>query len=88
MINTAKLNACKVDRYVPVHSARVLGACVEPAGRDAARRAIARLYAWDATRREGRERKPNKAHLIALLRSDATVHVRLSGILVAAVAGA
>jgi hypothetical protein len=39
MINTAKLNACKVDRYVPVHSARVLGACVEPAGRDAAGRA-------------------------------------------------
>ena len=72
MINTAKLNACKVDRYVPVHSARVLGACVEPAGRDAAGRA---------------RRENDKVHLIALLRSDATVHVRLSGIPVAAVAG-
>ena len=47
---------------------------------------VARRYAWDARRRAERG-KPNKAHLIALLRSDATVHVRLSSIPVAAVAG-
>ena len=47
---------------------------------------VARRYAWDARRRAERS-KPDKAQLIALLRSDATVHVRLSGIPVAAVAG-
>jgi hypothetical protein len=47
---------------------------------------VARRYAWDVRRRAERS-KPDKAQLIALLRSDATVHVRLSGIPVAAVAG-
>jgi hypothetical protein len=57
--------------------------------RKAARHAeVARRYAWDARRSAAWYSKLDKAHLIALLRSDATVHVRLSGILVAAVAGA
>jgi IstB-like ATP binding protein len=43
------------------------GALVEPAERGAARRAIAQLYAWDATTRE-RGRKTDKATLIALIR--------------------
>jgi hypothetical protein len=47
---------------------------------------VARRYTWDARRRAERG-KSYKAQLIALLRSDATVHVRLSSIPVSAVAG-
>ena len=67
MTNTTKPSACKVDRYMPVHSARLLGAAVDPAKRDEARRSIKRLYAWTTTRGE-RERKTDKPHLIALIR--------------------
>lgn len=58
MTHIAKLDACK-DRFMPV---------IDPANRLAARQMIRRLYAWDVARREGREGKTDKAHLIALIR--------------------
>jgi hypothetical protein len=67
-IRSQRRTAQGLDRYMPVHSARLYGGVVEPARRAAARREIDRLYAWDAFRREGNPRKPDKAHWFTLIR--------------------
>ncbi len=66
MTNTA----CRpANQATPFHSARRLGRVVDPAQRPAAHREIARLYAWDTAKRAEREgRKPDEAHLTALIR--------------------